>query len=153
MQPIWVLRKIEHVTDAQFSIAHGLAVGAHRIPPGKAWQSPEVVFNPSVLALMDKIRFDVHPEYGDLVAASASSRPARIEVRARGQSWVGEKRWPKGSPSPDPRTTMTNDELVAKFADNAAGVIIPRAMKEACDLLLNLETVTDVGEVIGLVCS
>ncbi|MGN5477914.1 hypothetical protein ACTMU2_16060 [Cupriavidus basilensis] len=44
------------MTQAQFSIAHGSkSVGAHRIPPGKAWQSPEVVFDPSVLDLMDKI--------------------------------------------------------------------------------------------------
>src|SRR5205823_3919835 len=43
MKPLWTNRKVEHVTQAQFSMAHGLALGAHRIPVGKAWQSPEVV--------------------------------------------------------------------------------------------------------------
>lgn len=104
MQPLWLLRDIEHVTDAQFSVAHGLSVGAHRIPPGKEWQSPEVVFNPSVLALMDKVSFEIHPDYENLLVGNAASRPARIEVRARGQSFVGEKRYPKGSLSPDPQT-------------------------------------------------
>jgi hypothetical protein len=61
MQPIWLLRKIEHVTDAQFSLAHGLSLGAHRVPPCKSWQSPEVVFNPSVLGMMDKVTLGCTP--------------------------------------------------------------------------------------------
>ena len=150
MQPIWLLRKIEHVTDAQFSVAHGLAVGAHRIPPGKAWQSPEVVFDPSVLALMDKVSFEVHPDYEKLVTGNAASRPARIEVRARGRSWVGEKRYPHGSPSPDPSTTMSNDELVAKFARNCEGVLEPSAIDAAARQLMALEQVDDVRSVIRL---
>ncbi|GAA4353737.1 MmgE/PrpD family protein [Variovorax defluvii] len=150
MQPLWLLRQIEHVTDAQFSVVHGLSVGAHRVPPGKQWQSPDVVFDPSVLALMDKIHFEVHPDYEKLLSGHAASRPARIEVRARGQSWVGEKRYPHGSPSPDPSTTMSDSELVAKFVRNAEGVLSPRAADEAIMQLLNLEQVSDVASVIKL---
>ncbi len=150
MQPLWLSRKIEHVTDAQFCVAHGLSVGAHRIPPGKAWQSPETVFNPSVLALMDKITFEVHPEYENLVTGNAASRPARIEVKARGKSWIGEKRFPKGSPSPDPTTTMSNEELVAKFARNAEGVIAPRNIDLVVKQLLGLEQVEDFSAVMRL---
>lgn len=150
MQPIWLLRKVEHVTDAQFSVAHGLSVGAHRIPPGKAWQSPEVVFNPSVLGLMEKITFEVHPDYEKLVTGNAASRPARIEVRARGKAFVGEKRYPKGSPSPDPKTTMTDEELVAKFARNAEGVIAPRNVDLVVKQLLGLEHVDDFASVMRL---
>lgn len=150
MQPIWLLREIEHVTDAQFSVAHGLSVGAHRIPPGKAWQSPEVVFDPSVLALMKKVTFGVHPDYEKLVTGDAASRPARIEVRARGQTWVGEKRYPHGSPSPDPTTTMTNPELAAKFARNCEGTVAPRQVDAAVQLLLSLEKVDNVASVIAL---
>jgi 2-methylcitrate dehydratase PrpD len=150
MQPIWLVRKIEHVTDAQFSVAHGLALGAHRIPPGKAWQSPAVVFDPSVLALMDKVTFEVHPDYENLVSGNAASRPARIEVRARGKTWVGEKRYPHGSPSPDPSTTMSNEELAAKFAGNAGGVVAPRNIDAAIKQILALEEVADIGSVIRL---
>jgi 2-methylcitrate dehydratase PrpD len=150
MQPIWLLRKIEHVTDAQFSVAHGLSVGAHRIPPGKAWQSPEVVFDPSILALMDKISFEVHPDYANLVSGHGASRPARLEVRARNRTWIGEKRYPHGSPSPDPGTTMSNDELTSKFARNAEGVVAPSHIDAAVQQLLELESVADVGSVIRL---
>jgi len=150
MQPLWLLREIEHVTDAQFSVVHGLSVGAHRIPPGKKWQSPEVVFDPSVLALMDRIHFEVHPDYEELLTGNPASRPARIEVRARGKSWVGEKRYPKGSPSPDPSTRMTNEELVAKFARNAEGVLTPRQVDQAVTQLLSLEKVEDFSGVMKL---
>src|SRR5205085_10846004 len=95
MHPLWENRNLDHVTQGQFSIAHGLSVAAHLIPPDKSWQSPEVVFDPSVLALMDKIRFEVHPDYEKLLTANAASRPTRIEIRARGQTYVAEKRWAK----------------------------------------------------------
>lgn len=150
MQPLWLMRNIEHVTDAQFSVVHGLSVGAHRIPPGKEWQSPAVVFDPSVLALMAKIHFEVHPDYEKLLAGNAASRPARIEVRARGKSWIGEKRYPHGSPSPDPSTTMSNQELIAKFVRNAEGVVAARNIDTAAMQLMALESVSDVGSVIRL---
>src|SRR5207237_299555 len=80
MQAIWLNRKIEHVTHAQFSIAHVLSMAAHQVPADKSWQSPEAVFDASVLALMDKIEFEVHPDYEKLLTNNAASRPARVEV-------------------------------------------------------------------------
>ena len=150
MQPLWLNRKIENVTQAQFSIAHGLSVAAHLFPPDKAWQSPEVVFNPSVLALMDKIECEVHPDYEKLLADNAASRPTRIEVRARGKTYVAEKRWPKGTPSPDPSTFMTNEELVEKFARNADGILSPRNIDLAVRRIWDLESTKDAGELMQL---
>ena len=60
-QPIWLNKTIEHIHDGQFSVAHGLAVGAHRVPPGKAWQDPDLVFSRSVLELMDKVDIRTPP--------------------------------------------------------------------------------------------
>ena len=150
MQPLWLNRRIEHVTQAQFSIAHGLSVGAHRVPPGKQWQSNEVVFNPSVLALMDKVKFEVHPDYEKQLTGNTASRPTRIEVRARGQTFAGERRYPKGSPSPDPSSRMSNEEMAAKFVRNAEGVIEPRAATAAMQRVWDLETPADVSELMRL---
>lgn len=149
-QPVWLNRRIEHVHDAQFSIAHGIAVGAHRIPPGKAWLDPELVFSPSVMRLMDKVTHEVHPDYVKLLDGHAASRPARIEITARGQTFVGERRYPKGSPSPEPGTTMTTEELVAKFRHNAEDVIAPRAADAFIESVRNLETIGDFGTVMRL---
>jgi 2-methylcitrate dehydratase PrpD len=151
MQPLWLNRNITHVTQGQFSMAHGLCVAAQRIPPGKKWQSPEVVFDPAVLSLMDKIKFEVHPDYAKQVSANPASRPTRIEVRARGRTFVGERLYPKGSPSPDPATRMTNEELAAKFARNAEGVLEPRAVDAALKLIWGLESAADIKELMRLI--
>jgi 2-methylcitrate dehydratase PrpD len=150
MQHLWMNTNIEHVTQAQFSMAHGLALGAHRIPPGKAWQQPEAVFDPSVLALMKKVECVEHPDYARLVAADPASRPTRIEVRARGKTFAGEASYPKGSPSPDPTTRMTNAELSAKFVRNAEGVLSENQTKQLLDRLWNLEQVDNFRSVAPL---
>jgi 2-methylcitrate dehydratase PrpD len=151
MQPLWLNRTITHVTQGQFSIAHGLSVAAHRIQVGKKWQSPEVVFSPSVLALMEKIKFDVHPDYAKQLSANGASRPTRVEVHARGQVFAEERLYPKGSPSPDPATYMTNEELGAKFARNAEGVLELVAAEEALELMWNMESADDLRKLIRLI--
>lgn len=148
MQPIWLSRDIQQTQDAQFSVAHGLAMGAQRIPAGKRWQDPKVVFSEPVLQLMDKVTFEIHPEYEKMLLGNAASRPARIEIKARGQTFVRESRYPKGSPSPDPSSTMSTDELAAKFRANAEGVISAAQAARIIDAVLNLERVTDIGVVM-----
>jgi 2-methylcitrate dehydratase PrpD len=142
-QPVWLNRDIRDVHDAQFSMAHGLALAAHRVPPGKAWQDPELVFNPSVLGLMDRTTTAVHPDYADLISANSASRPSRIEVVARGRSFVAEHSFPKGTPSTDPTTRMTTDELIAKFRHNAEDVIVGDDVDALVDEILSLEAVRD----------
>ena len=150
MEPIWENRVVEDVRDAQFSMAHGLSVAAHRVTPGKDWQTPELVFSPSVLGLMDKITVEPHPDWAAAVSAHPSARPSRIELTARGTTFVAERSYPKGSPSPDPETHFTDAELVDKFLHNADGVIEFSAATAAVDAVLNLESVGDIGSVTRL---
>lgn len=150
MEPLWTNTNIEHVTQAQFSMAHGLALGAHLIPSGKSWQKPEVVFDPSVLALMAKVECIEHPDYSSMIAANPASRPTRIEVRARGQVFVGESLYPKGSPTPDPTTRMTDAEISAKFTRNAEGVLTDAQIKSFLDRLWCLELESDISNLLPL---
>jgi 2-methylcitrate dehydratase PrpD len=150
LKPLWLNRDITHVTQGQFSIAHGLAVGAHRIPPGKAWQMPEVVFDPSVLRLMGKVHYEVHPDYAERLTNNPASRPARIEVQARGQTFVGETLYPKGSPSPDPSTRMSNDEISEKFIGNAQGYLKPANIDLALKKLWAADEVSNFRDIVPL---
>ena len=84
MLPCFTNREILEVHDAQFCFSHGLAIAAHRIPPGPRWQDPAVVFDPSVMALMNRVSLETHPTYFQSISADISSRPSRVEVRARG---------------------------------------------------------------------
>lgn len=146
--PSFVFREIREAQDAQFSFAHGLAVAAHRIPPGPRWQDPRVVFDPSVMALMDKVRLEVHPDSAQAHGKNPSSRPSRVEVRARGQTFVGEKVFPKGTPSSTTDSRMSNDELVQKFRSYVDGLVPTAVIDSVIDDLLHLERVPDFSAVM-----
>jgi len=146
--PVWRNRTIQHVQDAQYSVPHVLSVAAHRISPRKAWQDPDTVFSPSVLALTDRITYEPHPEYDDWIANDSGSRPTRVEVRARGEIFVAECSYPKGSPSSDPRTVMTTAELADKFRENAAGVLHESVTESVIDDVLRLESADDFGQIM-----
>lgn len=147
-QPVWLNRDIKLGHDAQFSIAHGIAFGAHRVPPGKAWQDPALVFSPSVMGLMDKVTHAVHPDYVKMRAASGAAQPARVEITARGKVFRGEQGYPKGVKSPDPASYMTDDELVAKYRANVEGVFSEAVAGEVADMVMNLEKIDDIGLVM-----
>lgn len=150
MLPVWLNDSIGHVHDGQFSVKHGLAVAAQRIPPGPAWQDPNLVFSPAVLGLMDRIAFDAHPDYVTAIARHPASRPSRIEIDARGTTFTAERQYPKGSPSPDPSSFMSTDELIAKFMVNAAGVLAKSQAEAAVAAILGLEEADDVSHAVRL---
>jgi 2-methylcitrate dehydratase PrpD len=153
MLPTFLNRNIEDVHDAQFSMAHGLAVGAQRLPPGKEWQDPALVFSPSVLGLMEKVIIEPHPGFVSAISAHPAARPSRIEVTARGTTFAAEREYVKGSPSPDPRTYFTDEELVAKFRHNAEGVLESSALDAVVDAVFGLEFVQDVAAVTRLLAA
>lgn len=156
MKPLWLNRDITDIAQGQFSVAHGLSVGAHNIEPGKKWQTHDVVFDPSVMRLMEKISFEVHPDYERLLISDPASRPTRIEVKARGQVFTREKRFPKGSPSVDPSTKMTDQEISDKFAKNADGVIRASQTQAFLERAWNLEqekSISDLLQTIALSCT
>ncbi|GAA4353695.1 MmgE/PrpD family protein [Variovorax defluvii] len=141
--PSFMFREIRHVQDAQFCFAHGLALAAHRIVPGPKWQDPKNVFDPSVMKLMDKVKLEIHPTYFDEIAKHPSSRPSRVEIRARGQTFRGERLFPKGTPSSDPESFLTTEALAHKFRTFVDGLMPAAAAEEVIDAVLHLEQVDD----------
>lgn len=148
--PCFTNREITEVHDAQFCFAHGLAVAAHRITPGRQWQDPAVVFDPSVMALMQRVKLETHPTYFESISADIKSRPSRVEIRARGQTFAAEKHFPKGTLSVDPQTYMTTEELVRKFRTFVNGILPPEAIDQVVDSVLQLEEVDDFGTIMRL---
>lgn len=145
--PVWLNESIDDVLAGQFSVKHGLAVAAQRVRPGPAWQKPELVFSPSVLNLMDRVTFAGHPDFFTALARDSASRPARIEIDARGTTFSSERLYPKGSPTADPATYATTDELIEKFVVNAVEVMPAEHARDAAKLLVDLENVDDVTDV------
>jgi hypothetical protein len=99
---------------------------------------------------MDKISYDVHPDYVTKLSANSASRPSRIELSARGRTFVADRQYPRGARTPDPTTYMTDEELIAKFRRNAEGVLSAGGTSAIIDLTLRAESLDDVSAVIGL---
>jgi 2-methylcitrate dehydratase PrpD len=148
--PVYAETVISKPYDAQFSFKHGVAVAAHRIPPGKDWQDPAVVFSDSVLSLMSKVDWRGNPNWGEAVKADPLARPARVEVSARGKTFIGERSYPKGSTSPDPSTYTTTEELLVKFRHNTDGVLSSEATESLIETVLGLDKVEDVSTLTAL---
>jgi 2-methylcitrate dehydratase PrpD len=98
---------------------------------------------------MDKIEHEVHPDYVQLLTTQGASRPARLEIRARGQVFAGERRYPKGSPSPEPGSRMSDAELIEKFERNAEGAISNAARAEVIDMVMNIEDHRNIHALMG----
>jgi hypothetical protein len=103
------------------------------------------------MRLMDKVTAEIHPDYVQLLTANAASRPGKVEIQARGQIFVGEQRYPKGSRSPEPGSAMTDAELVEKFSLNASGVLTDAASSDVAASVMSLEAINDVRPLMRLV--
>ncbi|MFC1963776.1 MmgE/PrpD family protein [Chloroflexota bacterium] len=150
-EPIWTSPIVETQADAQFSMAHGVSVAAHRIPPGPEWQDYETIMSPSVLALMERITIKPHPGFVDAILKEPLSRMSKAEVKARGKTFTEERRYPKGTPSPQPETFMTNEELIAKFKHNAQRILPWHKIDAAVEAVMEIEHMDDVSRLMNLV--
>lgn len=151
VRPLWLNRDITHVTDAQFSVAHGLALGAHDFTPGPDWQDPEKVYAPSVMSLMERTEHVVHPDYVKQLMGDADARPTRVEVRARGRTYVAERSHPRGTSRPGGPEYFTTPELIDKFMINARYMIAEEQARALADRIMNLATLKDVNQMTAII--
>lgn len=146
--PCFTNRDIQLPQDAQFAFSHGMSIAAHRITPGRQWQDPAVVFDPSVMALMDKVKLVTHPNYFQAISKDITSRPSRVEIQARGQTFAAEKLFPKGTPSTDPQSYMSTEELVRKFRTFVDGILPVATIDHVVDSVLHVEQIEDFSAVM-----
>ena len=137
----WLTKEITQPVDAQFSIAHGLSVAAHRIPVPKSWQDNEIVFNEEIHDLMSKVSYARHPDWVEAMVSDPTARPSRIEIDARNETFVAELRYPKGTNTGTAIGT-TDDDLIGKFLLNAEGVLETEPVERCVEEIVNLQSST-----------
>jgi 2-methylcitrate dehydratase PrpD len=147
--PVWQNKVITSGHDAQFSIPHVVALSAHRIPPGRAWQDPVNVYSPTVLRLMERTTYQAHPAYAKAVSEDVAKRPTKVEIDARGLTFTATSMYPRGSQAGGGSSPLTTDELTGKFRVNVASLLEPAAVDEAIDTILRLEAVEDIGQMLA----
>ena len=147
--PIFQSQNIEHQVDAQFSVPYNMSVMVHGVSL-RDWQAKETMRNPEIRQFMKKVTFGPHPHYNDAMQKDARAHLEKVEIVARGQTFVEERPYFKGSPSPDPSTAMTDDDLISKYKVGA-GQILPEAKSnEAARQLMDLDGVHDISTLMQL---
>jgi 2-methylcitrate dehydratase PrpD len=144
MQHPWIDTTVTRSIEAQFSMAHGVAVAAQRLTPGKGWQDPALIQSQAVLELMKRVTVQPHPDYVAALSEHPSARQTRVEVDARGTTFEVERRFPRGVATPDPGTSFSNEELIAKFLHNAEDVLPVSEAEAVVVAVMHLERVDDV---------
>jgi 2-methylcitrate dehydratase PrpD len=144
-EPCFVNPEIINIPDAQFNPKYVFSVAAHRIKIGVEWQDEHVMRDPKILVFGKKITCLPHPEFGKKTADGRPVFSSKVEVNARGATFVEESTVPRGAAH---GTLLTDDELIDKFRHNAQRVLTQDKIEEAVEALTNLEKVDNVNKVM-----
>lgn len=143
--------------DAQFRITYSIAVVAHRIEIGPAWQDDKIMWDERIQRFRQKVRFEVYPRCHearnqDMAEGKpyVSRRPACVEVVARGKTFRAEVDYAKWTPVDAPGIRATNEDLEGKFRVNALCVLRKDRVEAAIEDIQNLEKSENVAELMKL---
>ncbi len=139
---------VQTQVDAQFSLPFVFSLAAHRVRAGAAWQDWETIRDPKIRTFMNKVTMITDPKAMEIKRKDPRSYPARVEVKAKGKTYMEETRYAKGTNFTDLRTT--DDELINKFHSNAARVLTEDKINKAMECILGLDKVNDIRELISL---
>jgi 2-methylcitrate dehydratase PrpD len=139
-------RKYAPVTevDAQFSLPYVVAVSLTKKRCSVAEFTDEAIADPVVLEVAQKVRWQLEPEFEKLYP---KVYPAAMELKTKGgKTFTAKVDYPKG----DPENPVTDEELVGKFEFLASASISNQRIKRIVDTVMNLERVTDINQLTGL---
>mgnify|MGYP001617426448 FL=1 len=125
------------------SVPFAVSLVVHRVKNGPEWQDPATLRDKKILAFMEKVSVQAHPEFERVIKEEPASRIGKVDVIARGKKFSEERKYRKGSPA-TVQSRMTNAELVAKFQHNAVRVLPSNTIGKLSDMVLHLEDVEDV---------
>ncbi|MBI2907171.1 MAG: MmgE/PrpD family protein [Chloroflexi bacterium] len=151
MLPAWTSPVLESHMDAQFRTTYNVAVAAHRIAPGPAWQQEATLRDERIQHFRRKVRCQVYEaskEIRNTEMGVEGKRPAQVKVVARGKTLQAEVDYAKWTPVPGLRAT--NQDLENKFRTNASYVMTKAQTDAAVDRLWNLERLGNVAQLLAI---
>ena len=144
-QAIDLLGKVEPKTPylAKFSIPFCVATALRYGHAGLGDFTESRLKDPEIVALIEKIDIQGDPELGRDYPAQW---PARVEVMtSEGKTLKGAVVYPRG----DPENPFSEEELLKKFRDITGGLLAPSEARIIIDSVMNLENMSDVGELLN----
>ena len=161
LEPNRMVMEVTNFADTQFRNAYIYAVSIlYSDAVGPAWQMPSIFNCPEVKTLAKKVKVELYPKTSEILANAVKKRirePSLIqqaitynnivELTARGEKFIAEETAMKGSPT----NPASEDELLAKFRNNASFSMLPSDRVETIIKMINqLEEVDDITELTGL---
>lgn len=145
--PLFTNRELNSIVDVQFGLHYVLAIAAHRVRIGVEWQDLDMVRSPDIVEFSKRVSFQAHPDFGKRQIALPGSSPGKVEVVAKGKKLAEERNYPRGTPAEG--LGMTEAELVDKFRHNASRILSKDKIDGAVESLLELETVTNIRDLMA----
>lgn len=144
--PLFSKKDVESISDAQFNPGHVFGAAAYRIPRGVEWYDQDTMNHPGIRSFGEKIICRNHPDYGKTLQRDPLSALSKVEVVAKGTTYVQEIMYRRGSAGTE--AALSESELVNKFRHNAARVLTKGKTERAIDALLNLDQVDHVANLM-----
>lgn len=136
---------VSNQIDAQFSGPYVLAMAIYGYEPGPAWQSQTALTDPKLRQFMKKVKMITAPRYYELKAQDPLSWYAKVEIDARGKTFVAETDYSKGTNRDGFR--ISDEELDRRFFNNAQIILPVEKINKAIKGLRNIEQYDDLQEV------
>jgi 2-methylcitrate dehydratase PrpD len=147
------------MVSCEFNHPHALAMAALRVPPGPSWYEPQVQEDPRVAAFRERVEVEAEPADSDIerwfVDGQVRRLPTRLRILARGRQFEAVGDYARGDPF-GPETILTDDQLIQKVRDMAAGsspddAIATQAVESIADCVWQLESTPSIEQLFSLV--
>jgi len=137
------LRPVTHV-DAQFSLPYAVAVSICKNRAGVAEFKKEVLGDPEVLSLAEKVTWELDPE---AEAVYPKAYPATLVATLKdGRQFRSHVDYPKG----DPENPATLDEIVGKFSLLTEKYFDQQKREKVIETIKGLEKIENIAQVADL---
>lgn len=138
------------------SITYVLACTVYGITPGPEWAKEETLTSHKIAEMTKKISHGEHPDALRLSAAWSghpgkifSQPPTSIEVLSKKGRFTADSIDIPGD-SWNPRAKLADDEIVAKFRNNASYVLSDTQIDSIVELVESLDKIKGIGELTKL---
>lgn|GEM_PF-173743 len=132
--------------DAQFSVPYMLAIAAMGLPVDAQCQSPALLADERVKAMMGRIKWATHPRTTETKRADPRSFIASAEITVSGgKVYSGEVMFARGNGSV-PQARMSDADLDRKFLGNAGLRLTGSRAQSVLAMMRSLETVSRLSD-------
>jgi 2-methylcitrate dehydratase PrpD len=143
----WTENKLRTPEDYFFNIPYLLACAVHRINPAH-WHDAEVKQDRRIKEFIERVPVKVVIDEADFITAKQNDPRTfkmRLELTARGRTFKEDIPYIKGAFEPD-EYRSTDDDLTAKFCDNASRILSREKARNAAKVLLEIDRFAHIPE-------